>query len=441
MFARVLLFVVVAGVALGVGCEKTDHDNIEKWTHTKKGPDKLKKAFADESIDADLSAHAAINMIKTGADPDVRTGIEAMSPPRRAAVIGKLAPRLWEMARIEKETDLPGASQIIAKDALITIRKFADEPQKQQIDTYLVDWYAVESYEARAQVGSTLGAAVMRMVGPSAAKKLMGVANHVIVAPGQDKVKNRIGDELMLGMGATGSPEAVKYVIDIARMDRGDKTLSARATSQLFKAYVDPGGLFDMADPSGLVPNLDALISFAKDENMPGAAVNDVIGLIRAVGTPRCLEPLISMITYPHREPRFRYTTTYNALLCGGTKSVVEVVRALPDSGTYDKEDLVGAVAGVIAKMSPRDQVLGVARELLQDKGRVAKWVAIEALAAMKSTEDVSKIAALAGNSERLVGFWGDQGDKDPKDRKEDPTLGQRAKELADKLGKSEASK
>jgi hypothetical protein len=441
MVARVLLFVVLAGVALGAGCEKTDHDNIEKWTHTKKGPDKLKKALSDESIDADLSAHAAANMIKTGADPDVRAALETMSPPRRAAVVAKLAPRLWDIARIEKEADLPGAAQITAKDALISLRKYADEAEKQQIDTYLIDWYAVESYEGRAQVGATLGAAVMRMVGPAGAKKLMGVANHVIVAPGQDKVKNRIGDELMLAMAATGSPDAVKYVIDIAKMDRGDKTLAVRAMNQLYKAYVDPGGLFDMNEPTGLVPNLDALVSFAKDENMPGQAVNDSIELIRATGSAHCFEPLIGMITYPHREPRFRYATAYAALLCGGTKSILQVARGLPDSGTYAKDDLVGGVAGVIAKMTPRDQVLAQTRELLSDQGRVAKWVAIEALAAMKSTEDVSKIAALGGNSERLVGFWGDQSDKDPKDRKADPTLGQRAKELADKLGKSEAPK
>ena len=27
--------------------------------------------------------------------------------------------------------------------------------------------------------------------------------------------------------------------------------------SALYKAYVDPGGLFDLVDPSALVPNLD----------------------------------------------------------------------------------------------------------------------------------------------------------------------------------------
>jgi hypothetical protein len=51
----------------------------------------------------------------------------------------------------------------------------------------------------------------------------------------------------------------------------------------------------------------------------------------------------------------------------------------------------------------------------------------MEALAAIKSTEDAPRIAALSGRTERLTGFWGDSG-------KQDPTLGQRAKELAEQL-------
>ena len=45
MFARLVLIALV----LVAGCEKTNHDNIDKWTHTEKGPGKLKKAFSDES--------------------------------------------------------------------------------------------------------------------------------------------------------------------------------------------------------------------------------------------------------------------------------------------------------------------------------------------------------------------------------------------------------
>jgi len=440
MFTRVLLIAVVA-LGLSAGCEKTNHENIDKWTRTSKGPGKLKKALRDEGLDPDLSAHAAANMIRMGNDPEVRTAFEEMSQPRRVQLIGKLAPRMWELARIDREDALPGSGQIVAKDALISMRKHADDAQKQQIDAYLVDWYAVMSYEGRAKVGATLGAAVMRMIGPAAGKKLMSVVNGVIAAPGQEKTKIRIGDELMLGLAASGNPEAVKYVLDIAKMDRGDPTLAKRAMHQLYTAYVDPGGLFDLADPAALVVNLAGLVDIAKAETMAGQAANDAIALIRAAGSPQCFEPLVSMVRLPHPDVRFRYATAYAALYCGGAPTVAAVVRALPESGNYVREDLHGAVSGEIAKMSPRDQVLGQLRDLLADKGKVARWVAIEALAAMKSVEDAPKIEALAGSKDKLVGYWGDQSGKEPKDRKDDPTLGQRAKELATKLTAAEAPK
>lgn len=430
MIPRALLIV---SLVLGIGCEKTNHENIDKWTRTEKGPGKLEKALKDEGLDADLSAHAAANMIRMGNDPGVRAAFDAMSEPRRIAVLQKLAPRLWDLARIDKEDALPASQQIVAKDSLINLRKHGDAALKQQIDNYLIDWYAVMSYEGRAKVGSTLGAAALRLVGPPAGKKMISVLNGVVAAPGQEKTKFRIGDELLLGLAVTSDPEAVKYVIDVAGMDRGDPTLSKRAMNALRTAFVDPGGRFDAADPAGLKPNLDALVKIAKDERMMGQAGNDAMELIRAVGAPACQEPLISLIALPHPEKNFRYAVAYNALGCGGPAAIVPTVHALPE-GPYAKDDLNGAVSWEIAKQGPKDKVLAALRELLADQSRVSKWVAIEALAKMKSVEDAPKIAALSGSKDKLVGYWGDQSGKEPKDRKEDPTLGQRAKELADGL-------
>lgn len=427
MFARVLLIAVV-GFALG--CEKVDHETIDKWSHTAKGPAKLQKALANESLDGDLSAHAAANLIRRGDDRDAYAALEAMAPARRSAVIAKLAPRLWEIARVENENDLPGVPQVAAKDALVRVRTWADEPTRQQIDGYLIDFYCVSSFEGRAKTGANLGPSVMRLVGPSAARKLISVVNGVIAAPGQDKVKNKIGDDLLLGLAATANPDAVKYVLDIARMDRGDPTLPKRALSALYVAYVEPAGLFDVADVQALVPDLASLVEIARDDAMDVQAVNDAVALIRAVGSPQCLAPLITMIGAPHRNARFKYVAANNALRCGGTQAILDVVRALPDAGAYARDAVTGAISGEIAGMKPRAQAQAAARTLLAEKSTVGKWIGMEALAAMKATDDAPKIAALASSRERLVGFWGERAEG-----KEDPTLGQRAKEISAMLG------
>ncbi|MGE0545684.1 MAG: hypothetical protein AB7O24_09170 [Kofleriaceae bacterium] len=428
MFVRALPIAIwVSILGFTMGCEKTDHETIDKWTKVEGGPEKLAKALANEGIDADLSAHAAVNMVKMGKDVEMRSALKSMSPPRRAQVIAKLAPRLWDVARVEKETDLPTGVQVTGKDALFALREMSEDPAlKTQIDTYLIDWYAVASYEGRAKAGANVGATVIREVGPAAGKKLMAVTNSVIAAPGQDKQKNRIGDELLLGMAASGDPAAVKYIIDIAKMDRGDPSLSKRAFNALAIAYSDSSQqLIKPVDPQALVPNLDALAAVAKDESMPPSVGTDAIELIAATRQPHCIEPLVGMVRHPHPNPFFRYAVAQQALVCGETDAILKVVRALPDDAPYEKERLVGAVAKTIAKLSPRAKVLEAVRALTQDKGKIARWVAIETLADMKSTEDLPRISAMTGSSDRLTGYWGES-----QEGKEDPTLGQRAKEL-----------
>jgi hypothetical protein len=261
------------------------------------------------------------------------------------------------------------------------------------------------------------------MIGAPACKKLKQVTDGIIAAPGQEKAKNKIGDELLLGLAASGSPECVQYVLDIAKMkDRGDTTLPTRAMSALYKAYVDPGGLFDMVGSEALVPNLAAITSIAQDDAMPAAAANDAVSLIRVIGMPHCQPALVSMVAHPHPDPRFKYVAANNALRCGGVKAIKEVVQALPD-GPYTRDELTGAVSGEIAKMSPKDQVLATLHELLDSKRTIEKWVAIEALAAMKIPEENARIAKVSGG-EKLTGYWGGED-------KPEPTLGQHAKELA----------
>jgi hypothetical protein len=423
MLVRVLTIAVALSAA---GCEKTNDESIDKWMKTAKGTEKLKKAFTDENLEPDLSAHAGANLVKKQLDADVRAGLEQMSPGRRTTVVGKLAPRLWNMARVEDEKMLPGAPQIQGKDALVAIRRYADDAQKQQIDGYLIDWYAVASYEGRANSGANLGAQVIRLVGAPAGKKLMAVVSGVIAAPGQGKTKNKIGDELLLGLAASGNPEAVRYVLDIAKLDRGDPTLSRRAMSALFKAYVDPGGLFDIAPPDPLVPNLPAIVALIKDTTQPGEVINDAVALVRAVGGPACMQELVALIPTPH-QGRFKYLAATSAITCGGVVAVKPVVQALPDAGAYEQAELAGTVVLTISKLTPREQVLATLRELLAEKSTLSRWVAIETLAAMKSVEDKARIAALSGSRDKLTGFWGETG-------KPDPTLGHRAKELADQM-------
>ena len=160
-------------VALAAGgCEKTNHATIDKWLKSEKGPGKLKKAVASTSLDADLSAHAAENLLRRGEDDVVRGLLGKLSEGRRTAVVAKLAPRLWTMARVEGEMARPTPNQSRAKDTLFDLRDWADPSTRAIIDGYLTDWLTGGYYEGRAMAGRYLGATIIRTLGPTAGEKL-----------------------------------------------------------------------------------------------------------------------------------------------------------------------------------------------------------------------------------------------------------------------------
>jgi hypothetical protein len=431
----------VACALLGsAGCEKPNDENIDKWMRTKKGPEKLRAAVSDPSISAAYSAHAAANLVRKQLDSDVRAGLEKLTPKRRAEVAIQLIPRLWDMARIEGgELAVPTGEQALAKDMLVDIRPMVDGADRARIDGYLIDWYTSGFYDARATPGRHPGAEVIRVVGPAAGDRLIPIADSILAKSLTGAQRLKLSDELMLAMGASGSPATVKYLLDLATLNRGDKTQGARAISALFRAYVDPRGLFTPPDPAALVPHVQTLVGFAKG-GTDGRVTNDAISLVLATGKPTCLAPLLSVTAYPHENFLYRYIGATAALRCGGAAAIGDVVSALPEDAPYVRDQLGGAVWRVIAKLEGREEVLSALRELAKREGKLARWIAIEALAAMHSTQDAALLQAMSTDRRKLVGYWGDQTNVAQKDRKVEPTLGERASALALELAAGKGS-
>lgn len=424
----VVATLAVVGVA---GCDKASHDNIDKWMSTKKGFTKLKETLTSASVDPDLAAHAASNLLRRSEDEAVRAAFEAMPPPRREQVVAKLAPRLWTMARVDGEMARPTPAQETAKDTLFDLRPWADAATRAVIDGYLTDWLAGGYYEGRAIAGRHQGAQIIRVLGPKAGERLIAEANRLIATPDQDGRRRRIGDQLLLGLAASGSPDAVVMLLDIFAMDRGDDTLAERAIAALYRAYLDPKGLFDFADPAALVGSVSRLSAIAMDDRQSAQTANDAVQLIRAAGQPHCVEPLLAMIGHPHRDPRFRWVGINNALRCGGPDVLPRVIAILPTGASYDAESLGGSTWKAMPGMGNRERWLEVARELVGSRSWVGRWIAIETIGVLESKADASLVAGLAADRAKLVGYWGDQTGSAGSERKAEPTLGQRAKEIA----------
>ncbi|MBK7534113.1 MAG: hypothetical protein IPI49_01835 [Myxococcales bacterium] len=427
---------------LGAGCDSPSHDNLDKWTRTKKGPDKLRAAVSDASLDPDLSAHAATNLLRKGLEGDARTRLEKLPPARRSAVAEKLVPRLWGLARIEGgDLAVPNGEQATAKDLLVDLRGMVEGAERARIDGYLVDWYTSGYYDARATPGRHPGAEVIRLIGAPASEKLIAMADSIVAKSLAGVDRLRVSDELLLAIGVSGSPASVEYLLKLAKLDvkdKGDKSLGKRAISALYRSYVDPRGLFTVADPAALIPHVQTLVGFASADQ-DGQVTNDAIALVRATGSPTCIAPLLAVVAYPHEDPQYRLIGASAALACGGPSAIKPVVLALPDAA-YEHRNFGGSIWTVIAKSKERAATLSALRDLAAENSKLARWVAIEALAELRSTEDLGVLQTIAADRRKLTGYWGSQSDVSSKERKAEPTLGERARELAATLAAAKGS-
>lgn len=424
--------VVVAGLA-AAGCEKPTHANIDKWMRSEKGPAKLRKAVSSSSLDPDLSAHAAENLIRRGDDDVARGLLEKLAPARRAAVVGKLAPRLWTVARVDGEMVRPSTIQTRAKDFLFDLRGWADDATRTTVDGYLTDWLTGGYYEGRAMAGRYLGAAIVRALGPPAGEKLIAQVNRLIATPDADGRRKKVGSQLLLGLAASGSPDAVKLLLDLASMDRGDPTLAERSLDALYQAYVKNENVFPLVEPAALAGSVTKLVALAKDDALGARGANDAVQLIRAVGPPTCVTALVGLINHPHPDPRFRWMGIDSALRCDPVAALPAVALSLSPRGRYPRELMAGSLWGTLATITNRKaDIAAAARPMLTNGSWVARWIAVETLGLVGGPADAELVAKLARDPARLAGYGGEG------ERKPDPTLGARATVVAEALRKGQ---
>lgn len=442
LVARLLCILLVPGsILLLGGCEGVSHENIDRWPSTQKGPGKLRDALQDSQLEPDLSAHAGRNLIQMDETAFVIEAFGKMSETRRQAVLDKLVRRLWRDARIEGELTMPSPDQVAAKDALFALRKLATGEVQSTIDENLVDWLTGGYYAARARQGAARGSLIVRTIGAKAAPKLLAVGKFILVSPADTAGRlAKIEDPLLIGLAATGDPDAVDFLLDLMNVERNDDTLSQRVIDALHLAYVSNENLFDVADGKALIPHVGRLASLAQDETRDPRLVNDAIRIIGAVGAPACIKPLVELIAFPHENENFLWVAANSALQCGKSQAIVPVADAIPQGGSYTRKELAGALWVPMAVLDDKQNVAKQARILLESQSWVSRIIAVELLGelalASSAASDAEQIARLGDDKTPLRGWWGDQDQLPKNQRKPLPRLGERSREVASKLAK-----
>jgi hypothetical protein len=437
--------ILLACTALLAACERPTHENIDHWLRTEKGPDKLAAAVRDPELAADLRAHAGQNLIRLDQTDTVLALLEELPAAQRQAVLAALIPRLWQDARISGALTRPSADQVAAKDALFELRRLADGERRLRVDAYLLEWLADGYYAGRAGTGRAPGAAILRAIGRAAGPKMVAATRAVVDAPADATgARFAVEPELLLGLAATGSPEAAGHLLElVGRADR-DPELPRRALSALHAAYVDSGQRFEPCDGGALVPHLARLAAVAGDEALPVDMRDQAIALIGAAGPPACIEALVPLIAGRHRNEMVRWVSANAALRCGKAQAIVPVAEALPVAGAYEASKLQGVLWEPMAALDDRDKVAAQARILLESASWVARIIGVELLGHLalpgSAAADAERVRALSGDRTTLRGWWGEQRELPARDRKQPPRLGERATSVAnalDELAKS----
>lgn len=431
--SRIIALAVV--LAATGGCDKPSHDNVEKWMRTEKGPDKLREAVRNGDLDADLRAHAAVNIIRMDQTTEAKALLSELGEADRHAVVAAMVPRLWELARISGDKDaVPGPEQVKAKDALYAIRALGGAEAQQTIDQYLVDWLVRDVYyEQLADLGRYGGELILRAAGERAAPPLIKATKALLGARDAEGNEFQVGKNMLLGLAVTGSAEAVGLVLDIVKADRVDEELPERAMVALYEAYVDPGeSELERADPAALVPHKTRIEAFLEDEDMSTTVVNGALGLIGAMGQDHCLEPLVAMISYPHSHEDYRWVGVHNALHCAGPAAIIPVAEAIPTTVAYEGDFLRRMVWSQMVDSGPPAEVAERARSLLDSDSWLARVTGVEVLGMLKLPDtagaDAERVSALSRDRTTLKGWYAEDA------KKKDPTLGQRAAEVAKEL-------
>jgi len=409
---RFMVFVLL-GLAASLGCGGVDADQLKDWVKEKGGGKKITAVACDKGADNALIV-LSVQLLIAGRSDARSEGAEKgvaclgqLPEAKRDAVIGVLAKNLWAKARFSGKKIIP--NNVASKDGLFLIRSHARGGNLEYIDKVLLTWYLDNSYQAVSKLGKIKGAQVMQALGAKASKEMIGELNTRFYAPAKNGRYKRIGDELLLGVAATGTTASAKFLLKIVDSDstenvpnyvKADNTINDRAMINLWSAYAEPEKErgFPAPSPKSLVPLLDDIRTIAEKRRTVG---DHAVSLISVTGMPHCVEQFAKLMTV--------YTTlaASEGLKCGQVAAIIPITQAFKDSGKYEREVLSFKLWGPISKMKPSSEVKAAARKLLTSKNRWARVTGVEIFRGIKkiSSQDLELIRALKNDKTPLPGF------------------------------------
>jgi len=413
LFARAACALGLGAVLLGA-CNKPSSDNIQLWKTTQKGPDRLRDALAEHTVEPRLRAEAAAALVDIGQAEDV-DGILAKMPIEDRAELTKSLVPIYEVAM---KSPGPTADHALNyRDALYSLRQYAPPDDQKQIDAVLLpvleaDLRAGSLRQGRhsldkmlTAIGVDAGAMLARVLAepgapfPMAAELLgkvgdeptrdKGAAALLARAPsGKNDKTAKPAEKLALlrSLGTIGGPTAVRYLETQAM--GADKEEAANAVRAL-QVRRDPAVL-----PFAL--------KVAGDAKADKVVRDEMFGVLETIGGLDAQKGLLGIIS-SDREEIVRYRAFESVLAATKADGLIPGLEAFPATAAYKKVDVDDLLVKLIEKLGPpaRPELI----KALESRSPLARMTAVMALEQMGHAPDATALQKLSDDSTQLKGF------------------------------------
>ncbi|MGB0679305.1 MAG: hypothetical protein ACPGUV_06545 [Polyangiales bacterium] len=200
-------------VVVALGC-RVNHQDIETWKGTVKGPGKIVAVLEAERYPLPLRAQAAMALVEmehpeVEGVPELLKSMGRLDTATRHAVLKQMLPELFELMKEEVEAEEgegadskkgvdtpppPSTAAVRAKDTAYHLIAHAAQAEREQLIDAVVAWFA-RDFNGRSRSGDVSSEQVMKSVGERAAVQLVEALDAKMPPAALVKLAELIGQQ------------------------------------------------------------------------------------------------------------------------------------------------------------------------------------------------------------------------------------------------------
>lgn len=392
-----------------VGCEVTS-EKLNIWKQSTRGAAKIRAAIRDTGQTMSIRIEATQALAEMGLTKPLAEDLKSLSESDGKTIIESLSKGLVMKMKGSNPNETTRV-QILAKDALYSIRPLISAEDRQAIDKELVAWL-VDDYQSRdtgdhsadkiIKDAATTGAQVLaemidlegapivviaKLLRRGADERLREAAGKKLVAVAKEQKPPSVATFEALGW--VGSLSAINYLATIVKSNAAleHRVYAMRAISIYPHKSMIPLGHTYAADET-----LKDDLAILRD---------DAFTLLERIPHADSQKALLGFLQ--NKDELVRYRAVESLVTGWGAKGLSKLLASLPSSYTYKKEDLLELVERPVIGLG--NDILPPLREALASDNWIARLIGVRILGKVGNKTDLPALEKLKADSTTLKGW------------------------------------